>query len=116
MVRQLRAAGHLIYLAREFGLEQADDDAQLAKATELGAPLATQNQRHFEPMHKVWQADGRTHAGILVMPQLDPGRARAWLERAARMLTPDLARNQLMKLSMFRTEESGQLFVLSLAP
>jgi hypothetical protein len=38
------------------------------------------------------------------------------LERAARLLTPALAANQLMELPMFGTEERGLLYVASLSP
>ena len=81
----------------------------------LGAVLASQNQQHFEPLHRQWNDEGRTHAGILVTHQIRIGLKIEWLERAARLLTPELAQNQLMKLPMFETEEKGQLFVASLA-
>lgn len=115
MARQLRAAGHLIYLARQFGLERADDEVHLTKATELGAVLVSQNQKHFDRLHNDWQAQGRSHAGILDTHQLDTGPMMERLERAARLLTPELARNQLMKLSMFKAEGLAQLYVQSLA-
>jgi hypothetical protein len=38
------------------------------------------------------------------------------LERAARLLTPEIAANQLMVLDMFETEEKGLTFVASLIP
>jgi len=115
LARQLRVAGHLIYVTTELGLGGADDEVQLAKAEELGAVLASQNQQHFEPLHHRWQAEGRTHAGILVTHQVRIGLKVRWLERAIRLLTPELARNQLMKLPMFESEEKGLLFVSSLA-
>lgn len=114
LARQLRAAGHLMYVVTELGLGGADDGVQLAKATELGAVLVSQNQRHFEPLHHRWQAEGRTHAGMLVTHQVRIGLKVQWLDRAARLLTPALAQDQLMKLSMFETEEQGQLFAASL--
>jgi hypothetical protein len=114
LARQLRAAGHLIYVAREIGLERADDEVHLVNAAELGAVLASQNQKHFEPLHHAWQAQGRPHAGILTTHQVDVGAKIERLERAARLLTAETAHNQLMKLSVFATEEQGRLFVLSL--
>lgn len=48
--------------------------------------------------------------------QTDVGAKIERLERAAHLLTLEPARNQLMKLSMFATEESGLLFIQSLAP
>ena len=114
LARQLRAAGHLVYVVTELGLSAVDDDVQLAKATELGAVLVSQNQRHFEPLHHRWQAEGRSHAGILVTHQVRIGLKIQRLERAGRVLTPQLAQNQLMKLRLFETEDRAQLFVASL--
>lgn len=74
----------------EFGLGRADDGVQLAKATELGATLASQNQKDFEPLHHAWQAEGKPHAGILVTHQTDVGAKIERLERAARLLTLSL--------------------------
>jgi len=41
LARQLRAAGHLVYVASELGLKGQSDDQQLRTATELGAAIAT---------------------------------------------------------------------------
>jgi len=101
-------------VSAELGLDRADDEAQLAKATELEAVLASQNQRDFDPLHYRWQAERKTHAGILVTHQIRMGLKVQWLDRAARLLTPDTARNQLMKLPMFETEERARLFLESL--
>jgi hypothetical protein len=106
----------LIYLATELEPEGVDDKVHLAKAAELGAVLVSQNQSDFDPLHKQWQEEGRTHAGILVTFQAGIGTSFARLERAARLLTPEIAHNQLMKLSMFATEEQGRVFVLGLNP
>jgi len=116
VARQLRAAGHLVYVTTDLNLEGADDVVHLEKATALGAVLASQNQSDFDPLHWTWQAMGRRHAGILASRQLPIGFRIQSLERAARLLTPELAHNQLMKLSMFATEAKGLLFVDSLAP
>lgn len=116
MARQLRAAGHLIYVTTELGLDGADDDVHLARATELGAVPASQNQSDFDPLHDEWQKLGRRHAGLLVSRQLPIGVRIRRLERAARLLRPEIAENQLMKLAMFDTEERRLLFVQSLAP
>jgi hypothetical protein len=40
----------------------------------------------------------------------------ASLERAARLLTPASARNQLMELDLFDTEDRAQAYVASLTP
>ena len=95
MARQLRAAGHLIYVTTELGLEGADDDGHLARATELGAVLASQNQSDFDPFHDAWQKLGRRHAGILVSRQLPISLRIQWLERADRMSAALLLRRRL---------------------
>ncbi len=116
VARQLRAAGHLIYVTSELGVEGKDDEAHLENATRLGAVIATQNRKDFDPLHHTWQASGREHAGILVTQWLHIGPRLDRLSRAARMLTPELAANQLMVLGQFRTEAAGADFIRALSP
>ena len=117
VARPLRAAGHLIYVTNELGLEGVADDAHLVRAMELGAVIATQNQQDFAPLPHRWQAEGRAHAGILLVRQNDPiGMKIERLERAARLLRPAPAHNQLMYLGQFNTEENGRSYVISLTP
>jgi len=52
VARQLRAAGHLVYVANELGLKGQSDDQRLRTATDLGAAIATQNQRDFTRLHQ----------------------------------------------------------------
>src|SRR5437867_2068684 len=54
LARQLRAAGHLIYLPSELGVGGQADELHLAQATELEAVLVTQNRRDFAPLHHKW--------------------------------------------------------------
>jgi len=70
----------------------------------------------FDPLHYRWQAEGRRHSGILGTRQLRIGLRLQALERAARLLTPEIAANQLMKLAMFGTEEKGLTYIASLRP
>lgn len=94
-----------------------DDPSQLETATRLRAVLATQNLRDFEGLHYHWQAHDRRHAGILLTPQHLPLRSKIeWLERAARLLSPEIARNQLMLLRLFDTERRARAYVTALAP
>jgi len=68
-------------------------------------------------LHHHWQADQREHAGILlVQPQLAISRKIEMLGHAARLLTPEAAHNQFMRLALFATEEQGQAYVISLRP
>ena len=117
LARQLRAAGHLIYLPAELHLDGRDDDLHLATATRLGAVLVTQNQQDFAPLHRDWQVEGREHAGIILVVQEDYiGTKLACLDRAARLLTPEAARGQLMPFQMFGTEDLARAYVASLTP
>ena len=116
IARQLQAAGFSIYTPQTGGTRTFDDPPTLEAATQLGAVLVTYNKGDFEKLHKEWQAAGRDHAGILRSHRLSPGDLIAKLERAARLLTPEIARNQLMELSLFETEEQAQAYVISLRP
>jgi hypothetical protein len=116
VARQLRAAGHLIYVTSELGVEGQADELHLETATSLGAVLTSQNQKDFSPLHHRWQAEGRQHAGVLVTRQLAIGLRVRSLERAARLLTPQIAANQLLRLDPFATEERALLYVASLSP
>jgi hypothetical protein len=117
VARQLRAAGHLIYVTSELGVRGDDDDVHIERATSLGAAIATQNQQDFAPLHHRRQVEGRPHAGILLLPQSEYiGRKMERLERAARLLTAEAAHNQLMNLGGFDTEEHGLAYVVSLTP
>ena len=116
VARQLRAAGHLIYVTSDLGVEGQDDELHLQAATRLGAVLASQNRRDFDPLHHHWQASGRQHAGILGTHRLPIGLRLECLGRAARLLTPEVAANQLMILDMFETEELGMNYVLAMSP
>ena len=117
LVRQLRAAGHLLYLPSELGLEGQADELHLATATHLGAVLVTHNQKHFAPLHYRWESNRQTHGGIiLVRQELDVGKKLASLDRVARLLTAEAASGQLMPLEMFKTEEGAEAYVASLAP
>lgn len=83
VARQLRAAGHLVYVTSDLGVEGQDDTLHLETATRLGAVLATQNQGDFVRLHRRWGADRRQHAGILVTRWLPIGLRIQRLERAA---------------------------------
>lgn len=116
VARQLRAAGHLVYVTSDLGVEGQDDELHLETATRLGAVLTSQNQQHFAPLHRRWYASGRPHAGTLLTHRLSIGQRIERLERAARLLTLEAAANQFMILDWFKTEELGLAFVASFTP
>ena len=109
LARQLRAAGHLLYLPSEIGVAGQADELHLTTAAGLAAVLATHNQKHFVPLHDRWQSEGRSHAGVILVRQRDDtGLKVGALLRAARLLTPEAPANQLMYLQMFNTEAGAR--------
>ena len=116
LVRPLREAGLFVYVPREQGKREAADAIHLETAAGLGAVLVTQNKGDFALLHHRWQAEGRSHAGILLTAQISLGRKIACLQRAARLLTPEAARNQLMELALFETDDRAASYVASLTP
>ncbi|HVA26519.1 MAG TPA: DUF5615 family PIN-like protein [Chloroflexota bacterium] len=116
VARPLRAAGHTLYLAQELALAGAADMLQLETATKLGAVIVTKDISDFPRLHEEWQASGREHAGIVLCRELETGRRFTYLERVARLLTPEAARNQLMHLDMFKIEELAEAYVIALTP
>jgi hypothetical protein len=115
LVRQLRAAGHSIYLPSEFEVGGRSDELHIVGATALGAVLVTHNQRHFAPLHHVWESDSRRHGGIILVVQDEDIRVKfACLDRVARLLTLEAARGQLMYLQMFDSEERAKAYASSL--
>lgn len=115
LARQLRAAGHLVYVPSELGVKGESDYLHLLRAAASGAVIVTHNQKDFDPLHREWHARGQPHAGImLVVQQVDIGTKIASLERAARLLTAELARDQLMYLKMFESDRQADLFISSL--
>ena len=60
--------------------------------------------------------NGDNYGILLVTAQLAMARKMAYLERAARLLTPDAAQNQLMQLALFNNEAAGERYVASLTP
>jgi hypothetical protein len=51
------------------GNDRAADDEQLAFATQENRVVLTSNQGDFAELHSRWLSAGKTHAGIVVMPQ-----------------------------------------------
>jgi len=117
LARQLRAAGHLIYLPSELGVGGQADELHLAQATELEAVLVTQNRRDFAPLHHKWAAEQREHAGILLVVRRTSISIKiACLDRVARFLTREAAASQLMELDLFDTEDRALAYIASLVP
>jgi hypothetical protein len=115
LARQLRAAGCVIETPQEAGLLGLDDPSILEAAIQRDAVFVTFNQRHFVPLHDAWQSAGRHHPGILLSRRLGIGQLSARLERAARLLARETARDQLMVLDLFDTEDRARAYVAALS-
>lgn len=51
------------------GMNERSDESQLVFATALGRVLISANARDFAAMHRTWLESGRSHFGILIIPQ-----------------------------------------------
>ena len=63
----LTQAGHTVITPRAAGTKGWDDPDHLEYAASHGYVLLTHNPRHFNTLHKSWQTQGRTHAGIFLI-------------------------------------------------
>jgi Domain of unknown function (DUF5615) len=71
-----RAAGHLVVTAAEAGMLGQSDPAHLDFAAAHNFVIVTEDVRDFAVLHKSFIAEGRSHAGILIVHQsdgIDPG-------------------------------------------
>ncbi len=84
LLLRLRLRGFVVASAHTENLLGADDDQQLAFAVRRGWVLISHNKRHFQRLHAAYLHQGRTHSGIVILPQTPP-LARQEL-RAAMML------------------------------
>ncbi|HLH25955.1 MAG TPA: DUF5615 family PIN-like protein [Chloroflexota bacterium] len=69
LVAYLQARGFSATHVLDQGMRGADDDTQLGFATRQGWALLTTNSREFNRRHAAWRQQGRTHAGLLTLPQ-----------------------------------------------
>jgi Domain of unknown function (DUF5615) len=67
LVRGLRARGIDVTTVLDVGMSAQDDMVQLECATEHGRVLYTFNVGHFCQLHAQYMAQGKSHAGIIVV-------------------------------------------------
>jgi hypothetical protein len=72
VVDPVRNRGVSITTASEQRTLGFDDESQLLFATRRGFILVTHNQRHFYRLHAEFLSQGRSHAGIILIPQVSP--------------------------------------------
>jgi hypothetical protein len=68
-VRALRARGVDVTTVGEIQTTSFSDDAQLLLATQHQQALYTFNVGDFCQLHRIYMAEGRTHAGIIISLQ-----------------------------------------------
>src|SRR2546425_9851675 len=83
LARALRARGLDILTAHEAGMVERADADHLAFATRMGRVLCTFNVGDFWTLHSHCLTSGRSHAGMILMPQ-----QRYGLREQARRLLP----------------------------
>src|SRR6184192_976159 len=69
LVRGLRARGLDVLTAIQAGKLQTDDPSQLEFASQNGRVLYTYNVSDFYHLHTAWAAQGKSHAGIILVAQ-----------------------------------------------
>jgi hypothetical protein len=68
--RALAETGHDVRaLDSEPELEGLDDPAVLELAAKEGRVLVTANVKDFEPILREWAGEGRSHAGVILVPR-----------------------------------------------
>lgn len=88
---ELRRLGLDVSTAYEAGRAGRDDESQLELAAEQGRTLVTSNRADFARLHARWMRAGRSHAGIVHVPQqlFGVGETIRRLARLAQWMEPE---------------------------
>jgi hypothetical protein len=94
----LREKGYDVLTTEEAGRSnrRLSDESQLEFAAEQGRVLLTFNHCDFAPLDTLWKTAGKRHAGILLCPQLPPGRLCIRVEAHLQRITADGNRDLLL--------------------
>jgi hypothetical protein len=98
----LRERGYDATDVHEAGREGGTDEEQFAFAALQQRALLTYNKKHFIPLFIEWWHAGRTHFGIVVSVQLEPGEL---LRRVLNLLERETAvsiANQVISLEVYK--------------
>jgi hypothetical protein len=101
LVRALRARGADVLTALDAGMIERSDADHLAVATGAGRVLCTLNVGDFWTLHSSYLANGKRHAGIILMPRqrYGVGELLRRLLRLTATLSPDEMTNRAEFLS-----------------
>jgi hypothetical protein len=102
LIRALRARHVEVTTALEAQLMGRSDEAHLTHAVAQNRVLFSFNRGDFVQLHKVYLADGRHHAGIIVSDQLETGVLVRRLLKLLDALSLEDMRDRLEFLSTWR--------------
>lgn len=100
----LRETDHTAVTADELGLDDITDDAHLLIAAERREIFVTHNRKDFELLHDAWRrwsrawGVARSHAGILIVAQLD----RSWWARVAAELAAFVESDPMLSNALYK--------------
>ena len=107
LVDALTARGYDLTSIQIVGPRGAADMAVLERATDLGRALVTHNVRDFQAADAAFRRHGRTHMGIIGLPQTRGGPLRRLELRLAMML--DWVATQPRESRLFKWGQLQQL-------
>lgn len=82
----LNQYGYDIITAKEADMLGKDDNEQLEFASSRGRVILTFNIKDFTKLHKEWLANGKSHSGIIVSPEIRMTQFRHLLNLCLRVL------------------------------
>ena len=92
----LRARGFDVTTTSEQGMLTQSDSKQLAYAASIERCLLTHNRVDFERLHLEYMTAGRSHSGIIVIPQKNAYEIAQRVAILLNTLTADEIANQLL--------------------
>jgi predicted nuclease of predicted toxin-antitoxin system len=69
LVAALRSHGIDVATSLDSGMNARDDESQLILASAQNRVLVSANARDFASLHRAWLERGKSHSGILIIPQ-----------------------------------------------
>ena len=69
LIAALRGHGIDVVTSLDAGMNARDDESHLILAAQEGRVLVSANARDFAMLHRKWVEKGRSHCGVLIIPQ-----------------------------------------------
>ena len=99
LVAVLRSHSIDVVTSLDAGMNACDDESQLSQAVAWGRILVSANACDFASLHGEWAEQGRSHFGVLIIPQ-------------QRYSTGEIVR-RMLRLTSSRFDMTNGLFYLS---